>query len=49
MIVSGDMRNVRWNAGAIGAAAAYGHYALGLILSVANLFTLHLLRSRCAS
>lgn len=34
-----------WNTGAIGAAAAYGRYELGLILSVANLFTLHLLRT----
>jgi putative Mg2+ transporter-C (MgtC) family protein len=34
-----------WNTGAIGAAAAYGRYGLGLILSVANLLTLHLLRA----
>ena len=34
-----------WNTGAIGAAAAYGRYELGLILSVTNLLTLHLLRA----
>ncbi len=34
-----------WNTGAIGAAAAYGRYELGLMLSVANLLTLRLLRA----
>lgn len=33
-----------WNTGAIGAAAAYGRYELGLMLSLGNLLTLHLLR-----
>jgi putative Mg2+ transporter-C (MgtC) family protein len=35
-----------WNTGAIGAAAAYGRYELGLMLSLSNLLTLHLLRRR---
>lgn len=31
-----------WNTAAIGAAVAYERYALGAVLSVANLFALHL-------
>jgi putative Mg2+ transporter-C (MgtC) family protein len=33
-----------WNTAAVGAAAAYGRYDLGLALSLANLVTLHFLR-----
>jgi putative Mg2+ transporter-C (MgtC) family protein len=34
-----------WNTAAVGAAAAYGSFVLGVALSVANLATLHFLRT----
>jgi len=34
-----------WNTAAVGAAAAYGSYVLGVALSVANFITLHFLRT----